>query len=236
VSAAKPGFRQDRSNWNAWGVPALAPELVLCAVDEPMANAWLAVADGRLGVRVHRGSVLDIHAQAIVSPANSQGWMRGGIDAVYATAFPHVENNVRSAVLALHGGELPVGEAQIVATGETEPAWLISAPTMSRPGEHAGARHRGGRRRAVHVRASGRGRVGRGVQPAPRLTKNLCTTLWTELWMPVDYWRGATHRSRSSSSVMGMPKSPTAGISGFSLRASRTASGLNAASLNPRRW
>lgn len=116
-------------------MPALAPELVLCAVDEPMANAWLAVANGRAGVRMHRGSVLDIHAQAIVSPANSQGWMRGGIDAVYATAFPQVENNVRSAVLALHGGELPVGDAQIVATGETEPAWLISAPTMSRPGE-----------------------------------------------------------------------------------------------------
>ena len=58
-----------------------------------------------------------------------------GIDAVYATAFPQVENNVRSAVLALHGGELPVGEAQIVATGETEPPWLISAPTMRLPGE-----------------------------------------------------------------------------------------------------
>ncbi|KOV79612.1 tail protein [Nocardia sp. NRRL S-836] len=107
----------------------------MCAVDEPMANAWLAVAAGRNGVRVHRGSVLDIHAQAVVSPANSQGWMRGGIDAVYAQAFPMVESNVRSAVLALHGGELPVGEAQVVATGETEPAWLISAPTMRMPGE-----------------------------------------------------------------------------------------------------
>ncbi|TWP51621.1 phage tail protein [Lentzea tibetensis] len=117
-------------------VPVLAPELVLCAVEQPLASAWLAVADGRPGVRVHPGSVLDIEAQAVVSPANSQGWMRGGIDAVYARAFPHVEQHVRSAVLAYHGGELPVGEAQIVATGEEEPAWLISAPTMRRPGEH----------------------------------------------------------------------------------------------------
>ncbi|MEA5367590.1 macro domain-containing protein [Amycolatopsis sp., V23-08] len=133
-----------------------SPELVLCAVDEPLATAWTTAAEtmttgaspraggfatrtpqrGVAGrVRVHRGSVLDVVAQAVVSPANSYGWMRGGIDAVYARAFPGVEQHVRSAVLAFHGGELPIGEAVIVATGEAEPAWLISAPTMREPGE-----------------------------------------------------------------------------------------------------
>ncbi|SFW51408.1 macro domain-containing protein [Amycolatopsis australiensis] len=133
------------------------PELVLCAVDEPLATAWTTVAEKlcstgappRAGgsatrtpegvptgrVRVHRGSVLDVVAQAVVSPANSYGWMRGGIDAVYARAFPGVEQSVRSAVLAFHGGELPIGEAVVVPTGEAEPAWLISAPTMREPGE-----------------------------------------------------------------------------------------------------
>jgi O-acetyl-ADP-ribose deacetylase (regulator of RNase III) len=112
------------------------PELVLCAVDEPLATAWATAAESVEGrVRVHRGSVLDVVAQAVVSPANSYGWMRGGIDAVYARAFPGVEQHVRSAVLAFHGGELPIGEAVIVATGEAEPAWLISAPTMREAGE-----------------------------------------------------------------------------------------------------
>jgi O-acetyl-ADP-ribose deacetylase (regulator of RNase III) len=112
------------------------PELVLCAVDEPLATAWTAAAeslDGR--VRVHRGSVLDVRAQAVVSPANSYGWMYGGIDAVYAKAFPGVEQNVRSAILAFHGGELPIGDAVIVPTGEPEPAWLISAPTLREAGQ-----------------------------------------------------------------------------------------------------
>ncbi|GHG05437.1 MULTISPECIES: macro domain-containing protein [Amycolatopsis] len=113
-----------------------APELVLCAVDEPLAEAWTAAAQKLAGrVRVHRGSVLDVVAQAVVSPANSYGWMRGGIDAVYAQAFPGVEQSVRSAVLAFHGGELPIGDAVVVPTGEAEPAWLISAPTMREPGE-----------------------------------------------------------------------------------------------------
>ncbi|MGW4521501.1 macro domain-containing protein [Amycolatopsis sp. NPDC004378] len=112
------------------------PELVLCAVDEPLATAWTSAANKVTGrVRVHRGSVLDVVAQAVVSPANSYGWMRGGIDAVYARAFPGVEQYVRSAVLAFHGGELPIGEAVIVPTGEAEPAWLISAPTVREPGE-----------------------------------------------------------------------------------------------------
>lgn len=112
------------------------PELVLCAIDEPLALAWETVPEKVPGpVRVHQGSVLDIEAQALVSPANSYGWMRGGIDALYAKAFPELEQRVRSAVLASHGGELPVGEALVVPTGEPAPAWLISAPTMREPGE-----------------------------------------------------------------------------------------------------
>ena len=116
--------------------PEPAPlTLVLCAVSEPLAQAWDAAIDRRPDIRVHRGSVLEVPAQAVVSPANSFGWMRGGIDAVYAQAFPAIEQQVRSAVLAYHGGELPVGEALIVPTGVPAPEWLISAPTMRQPGE-----------------------------------------------------------------------------------------------------
>jgi O-acetyl-ADP-ribose deacetylase (regulator of RNase III) len=111
------------------------PRLVLCALDEPLAAAWREVADGRAGLAVHQGSVLDVRADAVVSPANSYGWMRGGVDAVYARTFPEVEQQVRSAVLAYHGGELPVGEALLVPTGVPRPSWLISAPTMREPGE-----------------------------------------------------------------------------------------------------
>ncbi|MER7082142.1 macro domain-containing protein [Saccharopolyspora kobensis] len=110
-------------------------QLVLCALDEPLAAAWQEIADDRAGLSVHRGSVLDLAVDAVVSPANSYGWMRGGIDAVYARAFPEVEEQVRSAVLAYHGGELPVGEALLVPTGAPNPIWLISAPTMREPGE-----------------------------------------------------------------------------------------------------
>lgn len=121
------------------GTVATYPELVLVAVDEPMASAWDRVAAGRPWVRVSRGSVTDLRVDAVVSPANSFGWMRGGIDGVYSRWLPGIEDRVRSAIAASHGGELPVGAALIVATGAASPAWLISAPTMRQPGERLAA-------------------------------------------------------------------------------------------------
>jgi O-acetyl-ADP-ribose deacetylase (regulator of RNase III) len=111
------------------------PELILVAVDEPMAAAWERIAAGRDRVRVYRGSVTELTVDAVVSPANSFGWMRGGIDGVYARWLPGIEDRVRAAIATAHGGELPVGSALIVPTGAPNPAWLISAPTMRNPGE-----------------------------------------------------------------------------------------------------
>jgi O-acetyl-ADP-ribose deacetylase (regulator of RNase III) len=105
--------------------------LVLVAVDAPMARAWRSLAENRTGLVVHEGSITDVDADAVVSPANSLGIMAGGIDAVYASWFPGISDRVRAA----SGGELPVGAAVIVPTGVERPAWLVSAPTMSRPGE-----------------------------------------------------------------------------------------------------
>src|SRR5699024_3660424 len=84
---------------------------------------------------VHSGSILDVDAAAVVSPAHSQGWMRGGIDAVSARAFHGIGDEVRRAVRTFHGGALPVAAALIVRPGQDRPRWLISAPRMRAPGE-----------------------------------------------------------------------------------------------------
>ncbi|HEY1572320.1 MAG TPA: macro domain-containing protein [Pseudonocardiaceae bacterium] len=110
------------------------PRIVLCGVTESMTLAWRDIAAERPGIDVHHGSILEIGTDAVVSPANSFGLMRGGIDAVYSRAWPTIEQRVRSAVLAFHGGELPIGEAVVVPTGAVKPGWLISAPTMRDPG------------------------------------------------------------------------------------------------------
>jgi O-acetyl-ADP-ribose deacetylase (regulator of RNase III) len=111
------------------------PDLVLCATTGPLVAAWSELAREHEAITVHAGSILDVSADAVVSPANSFGWMRGGVDGLYARSFPGIEERVRSAILGYHGGELPIGEALLIPTGVAAPRWLISAPTMREPGE-----------------------------------------------------------------------------------------------------
>lgn len=107
--------------------------LVLCAVDGGLAEAWRSFCGDLPGVEVWEGSILDVSCDAVVSPANSFGFMDGGIDALYVQHLgSEIERAVRRMIIDRHGGELPVGLADIVATGRT-PANLIVAPTMRVP-------------------------------------------------------------------------------------------------------
>jgi len=78
-------------------------------------------------------SIFDIQADAYVSPANSFGFMDGGIDALYMQQFPGIEKTVQTTITKKWGGELPVGTALLAPTGVDMPPWLIVAPTMRVP-------------------------------------------------------------------------------------------------------
>ncbi len=113
--------------------------LVLCALDDELARAWARHCGDVTGVVVHHGDILalpdELAPDAVVSPANSHGLMRGGIDAVYRRRFgPGVETTLRRVIAGRHGGLLPVGRAEIVATGDEDIPWLVAAPTMTEPG------------------------------------------------------------------------------------------------------
>ncbi len=73
-------------------------------------------------------------ADAIISPANSWGFMDGGIDAVYIDRFhPQLEHRLMELIRRHFYGELPVGQAVIIPTGDKEIPYMISAPTMRVP-------------------------------------------------------------------------------------------------------
>jgi O-acetyl-ADP-ribose deacetylase (regulator of RNase III) len=108
--------------------------IVLTAVDEPLARAWEEFCGDVEGVTTYRGSILDVACDAVVSPANSFGSMDGGIDAVYMDYFSsNIERSVRRAIVERHHGELLVGTADIVETGDPGISYLIAAPTMRVP-------------------------------------------------------------------------------------------------------
>ena len=108
--------------------------IILCAVDENLYGAWNDYCGDLEFVSCHRGSILDVSCDAVVSPANSFGFMDGGIDAIYMNYFgENIQTRVRRQIYDHHNGELLVGVADIVESGDEKIPFLIAAPTMRVP-------------------------------------------------------------------------------------------------------
>ena len=108
--------------------------IILSAVETSLSDAWQRHCGDLPDVTVHCGSILDLNVDAVVSPANSYGFMDGGIDHVYSHHFGRqVQDRLQQLIRDNHHGELLVGAAEIVDTDDTEIPFLIAAPTMRVP-------------------------------------------------------------------------------------------------------
>lgn len=130
---------------------AMTIELHLRDLGVPLIDAWRRAFAGVVAVQISQGDIfstrpgpiaagapIDVTADAIVSPANSFGFMDGGIDALYTYQFGGgLQDRLRALLAAEHHGELPVGMAVIVPTQHHDIPWCISAPTMRVPGNVA---------------------------------------------------------------------------------------------------
>lgn len=109
-------------------------KIILTALQSSLAEAWIQCSQDIDGVEVHHGSILDVECDAVVSPANSFGFMDGGIDGVYMDYFgSNIQLKVRREIFDYHHGELLVGAAAIVETGDSNIPFLIASPTMRVP-------------------------------------------------------------------------------------------------------
>jgi O-acetyl-ADP-ribose deacetylase (regulator of RNase III) len=112
----------------------MAIEIHLCTLDSAMARAWSSHFGSQPNVWIHEGDILANKADAILSPANSFGFMDGGIDLAYSHFFGwDLQDRLQETLRREHAGELPVGGAVIVPTHHASIPFLISAPTMRVP-------------------------------------------------------------------------------------------------------
>lgn len=126
-------------------------------------------------VEVSCGDIFDLRATALVSPANSFGFMDGGIDLVYSQRFGWgLQERLQTLLRAEHDGELPVGQAVIVPTLDAAIPYLISAPTMRVPMDVADTLNAYLAFRAVLRAVKQHNRSG-----APRIDSVLCPGLGT---------------------------------------------------------
>src|SRR5262249_8252262 len=71
---------------------------------------------------------------AIVSPANSFGIMDGGLDLALRNELGFaMQGRLQELIVDRYHGELPVGCAEIVETGDPRWKYLVAAPTMRVP-------------------------------------------------------------------------------------------------------
>jgi O-acetyl-ADP-ribose deacetylase (regulator of RNase III) len=97
----------------------------------------------KYGIKVIQANVKDLILQhnvtAVVSPANSMGFMNGGIDKIYMEIFPGIEKMVQDTIVKIglktldNRDYLPIGSAITVNTKNKNCPYLICAPTMFLP-------------------------------------------------------------------------------------------------------
>lgn len=99
-----------------------------------LVSAWNKAFAQFPEVTIQEGDLLAVAEHCVVSPANSHGFMDGGIDAAYRAFFgAQIERVVQDAVQRRPEGHLPVGSSLVVRTGNERIPFLIVAPTMTMP-------------------------------------------------------------------------------------------------------
>lgn len=109
-------------------------EITLCDQQPALVQEWAKHFRDNPEVEVRLGDLMDVYADAYVSPANGHGWMDGGIDLELRSRFMagDIETKVQTAI-AKFGSILPVGQALIVETADEDVPYLVVAPTMEVP-------------------------------------------------------------------------------------------------------
>ena len=108
--------------------------ILLRDLNPQVVSAWQAAFADEPCVEVSCGHIFDLQADAIVSPANSFGYMDGGIDLVYSQLFGYqLESRLQALLQEQYFGERPVGQALVLPTEHAFIPFLVSAPTMRVP-------------------------------------------------------------------------------------------------------
>jgi len=99
-----------------------------------LVEAWRESFANEHDVDIGSEDILSVDCDAIVSPANSFGFMDGGLDHLLSDFFGwHVQERVQAAIRERPMRELLVGEAIVVPTDHAQIPWLVAAPTMRVP-------------------------------------------------------------------------------------------------------
>jgi O-acetyl-ADP-ribose deacetylase (regulator of RNase III) len=109
-------------------------KIILSAVETKLLDAWRHFFGQEENVIIIEEDITKLECDAVVSPANSFGFMDGGLDYALSERFGwDLEKKLQKIIKELPEGELLVGQALLLETGDSKIPFLISAPTMRIP-------------------------------------------------------------------------------------------------------
>ena len=109
-------------------------QIILSAIEPKLIEAWKEFFATEEDVIISEQDITKIACDAIVSPANSFGFMDGGLDHALSERLGwDLEKKLQQIIKELPEGELLVGQALLLETGDKNIPFLISAPTMRIP-------------------------------------------------------------------------------------------------------
>ncbi len=99
-----------------------------------MVQAWKAVFKAEEKVTIYEGDLTTVVSDAIVSPANSFGFMDGGVDLAISLRLGwYVQTRLQTEIQNLPEGELLIGRSLTIPTDDPYIPYVIATPTMRVP-------------------------------------------------------------------------------------------------------
>ena len=99
-----------------------------------LGDSWRKYFSEEKNVKIIKGNIIKESCDAIVSPANSFGFMDGGLDYALSVRFGWgMQNILQDKIQELDEKELLVGKTITIKTNDELIPFLISAPTMRVP-------------------------------------------------------------------------------------------------------
>lgn len=109
-------------------------KIILIDRNPELIAAWEKEFKGYENIEFHCGDIFDKSADYLVSPANSFGFMDGGIDLAYSKKIGwHLQERLQEKIKNEYDGELLVGQSAIIETDFEQYPYLLAAPTMRVP-------------------------------------------------------------------------------------------------------
>src|SRR5689334_23728121 len=104
-------------------------QIILRALDPEVVLAWTQLFGPYKKITIGSGDLLRANVDAVVSPANSFGFLDGGIDLAYRNFFGlGLQRRLQAIIESKWSGELPIGQTVLLSTGDSRIKQIIFSP------------------------------------------------------------------------------------------------------------